>query len=343
MGITRCERPAGCPTLALMESTSDNSPAGARPDVSVVVATRDRAGRLAELLSSLRRQTLDPRRYEVVVVDDGSRDDTPLLLEREAAAGDLHLSFWSRAEPGGPAAARNEAWRSARAELVAFVDDDCVADPAWLERLLNAARDAPRSIVQGRVDPRADESRLDGPFSRTIRVQSLGPWFQTCNVAYPKSLLERLGGFDEAFRTGEDTDLAWRAIEDGAKAIYAPNAQVFHAVARLGPVGKLRVATLWTSSIRLFALHPQLRDNLTFGVFWKGSHYLLVRALLALVLPRSLWPVRRWLAYAYLVHLVRRGRIDGGGPLIAPYLVVHDVVELVAVARGAARYRTFVL
>ena len=66
-------------------------------------------------------------------------------------------------------------------------------------------------------------------------------------------------------------------------------------------------------------------------------------ALLAPVLPRSLWPVRRWLAYAYLVHLVRRSRAEGGGPLIAPYLALHDLVELAAVARGAARYRTFVL
>src|SRR5829696_1170403 len=203
------------------------------------------------------------------------------------------------------------------------------------------------AFVQGRTEPNPDELERRGPFSRTLRVTRLGPFYQTCNILYPRGLLEELGGFDApAYRGpgGEDTDLAWRAIERGCEPVYAPDALVFHAVADLGPVGKLRVAARWTETMSAFARHPRLRRvALHRRVFWKGSHYLLVRALLALLLPRRWHAVRRWLARPYLWHLGHRGRLEGGGLLAAPYFAVHDLVELTAVLRGAVRYRVLVL
>jgi GT2 family glycosyltransferase len=208
------------------------------PAVAVVVATRDRAARLAELLESLRGQTLARERFEVIVVDDGSRDGTAALL---ASADDVRVV--TRAVGAGPAAARNEGWRVARASLVAFTDDDCVATPGWLEALVGACLARPGAIVQGRTAPREDERDRLGPFSRSLWVDG-GPYYQTCNIAYPRELLERLGGFDaDAFPfVGEDTDLAWRAIESGASVAYEPSAVVHHAVAVLGPLGALRFA-----------------------------------------------------------------------------------------------------
>jgi hypothetical protein len=126
--------------------------------------------------------------------------------------------------------------------------------------------------------------------------------------------------------------------------VYAPEAVVNHAVAVLGPVGTLRFAFRWSDSIRLFARHSALRGpHLTKRVFWKGSHYLLVRALLTLLVPRRLWPLAVWLWLPYALHLAERGRVEGGGPLLAPWFVVHDLVEMAAVARGAVRYRVLVL
>jgi GT2 family glycosyltransferase len=309
-------------------------------DVSVVVATRDRASRLAELLASLRAQTLPRERFEVVVVDDGSRDGTAALL-----AGSDGLRVVTRRSGGGPAAARNEGWRVARAPLVAFTDDDCVAAPDWLSSLLDVASAAPGAVVQGRTAPRPDERDRLGPFSRSLWVEG-GPYYQTCNIAYPRDLLERLGGFDaDAFPfVGEDTDLAWRAIEAGAPVVYAPDAVVNHAVVVLGPVGALRFAFRWSDSIRLFARHPALRGpHLTKRVFWKGSHYLLARALLTLLLPRRLWPLAVWLWLPYALHVVERGRVEGGGVALAPWFALHDLVEMAAVARGAVRYRVLVV
>ena len=320
-----------------------SEPPAREPRVSVVVATRDRSERLAALLGSLRAQTLAPGDFEVVVVDDASRDSTAAVLAREAERGGLELRTLRRERSGGPGGARNDGWRAARAPLVAFTDDDCVVDPRWLEAGLAASAALPGAVVQGRTDPIPEETAGAGPFTRTVAAHGDGPYYQTCNVFYPRALLERLGGFDSELypRSGEDTDLAWRARAAGAPTAYAADARAFHAVNRLGPMGKLRVAARWGDSMRVYVRFPELRARVfTHGLFWKSSHYLLVRALLTLLLPRRLWVLRRMLAAKYMTHvLIDRGRLEGGGPLYAPWFVLHDAVELLAVARAAIRLR----
>jgi glycosyltransferase involved in cell wall biosynthesis len=316
------------------------------PRVSVVVATRNRADRLRDLLAGLRAQTLDSGEFEVVVVDDGSDDGTADYLAGEGAAAGLRLEPLSLERNRGRAAAREAGWRAAHAALIAFVDDDCVPDPRWLEAALDAHRTTPEAILQGRTEPIAAEVAATGPlrrpFTRTIRVESLDPGFQTCNIFYPRVVLERIGGFDtDAFglvHGGEDSDLAWRAIATGARAAFVEDALVSHAVNWQGPLGKLRFAAGW--ELKAYARHPGLRRaHFTHLVFWKHSHYLLVRALLAAALPRRLRFLAPWLVVPYLRDLIARGRVEGGGPLMAPYWILHDLVELVTVVRAAIRYR----
>jgi GT2 family glycosyltransferase len=316
-----------------------------RPEVSVVVATYNRAARLSRLLEALRAQTHPRERFEVVVVDDGSSDETGALLGREAERGELRLRVLERERNGGWAVAREEGWRAATGEIVAFTDDDCVPDPEWLAAGLRACEQQPGAIVQGRTEPIPEEHErlhpLVRPFTRTLSVPGPDPHFQTCNVFYSRSLLERAGGFDtEAFARvpGEDADLAWRALELGAGAAFAPEALVHHAILRLGPLGKLRYAAGW--DLRVYARHPGLRRAyFKRRLFWKGSHYLLVRALVARLLPRRMRLARAWLAGPYVIHLAERGRVEGGGLLCAPYFLVHDLIELAAAMRSTIRYR----
>lgn len=318
-----------------------------RPDVSIVVATHNRASRLAALLAALAAQSHPRERFELIVVDDGSADATAAVLERASTAGELELRVLSLPHSVGRAGARERGWRAAKAPLVAFTDDDCEPDPGWLAAGIAAAATHPGAIVQGRTEPIASEleavpaHRL--PFTRTIRVSELDPGFATCNVFYPRELLERVGGFDlERYgrvHGGEDSDLAWRAIAAGARAIFAPAALVRHAVADLGALGKLRLAAAW--QLRVYADHPGLRRaHFSGGFFWKRSHALLVRALLALVLPRRLRLLAPWLVAPYARYLLARGRLEGGGPLGAPYYALLDLVELVTVARTGIRHRT---
>ena len=105
----------------------------AAPEVSIVIAAYNAAGTLREVLDACRLQDL-PRRWETIVVDDGSTDGTRALAER---AGARVLSQANR----GPAAARNFGWRSAAAPIILFTDSDCVPRTDWA-RLLSAGIDA---------------------------------------------------------------------------------------------------------------------------------------------------------------------------------------------------------
>jgi glycosyltransferase involved in cell wall biosynthesis len=317
------------------------------PRVSVVVPTRDRPERLESLLAGLERQTLPAAAFEVIVVDDGSEaSSTQHVLAQAAARAPFELRTLRNDRPAGQARARNDGWRQARGGLVAFTDDDCVPAPDWLEAALAVASAEPELIVQGRTEPDPIEFGRRTAFSRTVSIEALGASFQTCNIFYPRALLERLDGFDDEFGqpvVGEDTDLAWRAFEQGVRAEFASDAVVFHAVHNLGPLGSLREARRWGGVARVFRRHPEARAALSRGVFWNGWHYCLIRSAVALALPRPLRPLRRALLTHHLLQLYGRAREGQTGPWAIPFLLLYDAVEFGAVARGGVRYRVFVL
>jgi glycosyltransferase involved in cell wall biosynthesis len=308
----------------------------------VVVATHNRASRLRSLLDALSTQTVPSDSFEVIVVDDASTDGTPAILSDAQAGGEGPLIRSLRAEANrGPAAARNLGWRSTEAPLILFTDDDCVPTPGWISAMLDAAASAPGAIVQGPVAPIPAEAHRRSPFTRTLEIDRLGPWYQTANIAYPRALLERHAGFAPDLRTGEDADMAWRAIEHGTDPVWAPRALVHHAVHELGFRGMLRLAWNWSDSVRAYRDHPGLRAAVFHKrVFWKGSHYLLVRALLGLAVRRRFPQLGGWLARPYFSSVVaRQWRLEHGHPWHAPALVVRDVVEIAAMGRGSLRYR----
>jgi GT2 family glycosyltransferase len=318
----------------------------ATPLVSVVVPTRDRATRLRRLLAALEAQTLDLTHFEVIVVDNGSLDGTPALLEEAVASSPLSLRTIARTRGEGPAAARNDGWRAAKASLVAFTDDDCEPAPGWLEESIDASSAAPDAAIQGATIPNPDELRQRmGPFAHTQSIERRGPYFQTCNMLYPRSVLESLGGFDERFTqpAGEDTDLAWRALEGGARIEFAPRALVFHAVEDLGPTGHLKIAARWPDLMYVFRTHPQLRAQVRWRrLFWKQTHFLLAGALIAAALGRR--TRLAWLlALPYARHLMERCREARCSPAYAGYFLLHDIVEMGAAARGSLRHRVLFL
>ncbi len=304
----------------------------------MVVATRNRPARLGRLLEALALQSLPRERLEVVVVCDGAGPATHRVI---AAADGLPLRTVTLRTPHGPGGARNAGWRAARAPQVAFTDDDCRPERGWLEALLAHAGE--RRFVQGRTLPDPEDAQAAGLLSRTVRVEQLGPQFETCNILYPREVLERLGGFDEGYGLipgGEDTDLAWRALASGCRAVLAPEAVVHHAVERLGGRGMLRNAARWSATTRIFRDHPATRAMLHRRVFWNVWHYLMWRSLLALTLPV---PLRLLIVGRHLDALRRRAAEQGAGVTAVPFLLVHDAVECWAIARGALRHRTLVL
>ena len=309
--------------------------------ISAVIATRDRAGRLEVLLNSLAVQ--DGTLAEVVVVDDGSADSTPELLER--GIDGLQLRALRHDPARGPAAARNAGWRAAHGRLVAFLDDDVVADPGWARAVLGAHRRDPTALVQGRTEPDPHELAAAGVFRRSREVTGPDPAYPACNIAYPRRLLERLGGFHEGFRrpSGEDTDLAWRARATGAPALYEDAARVRHAVYAGGLTGLIRDAGRWEDAALALKRNPALRSAYRHRIFWQESHELLLGAVAAVALARRTRGLSLALAAPYALHYAGHHLRAAGALAALPGYALVDAAEVLALLRGSLRYRTFVL
>jgi GT2 family glycosyltransferase len=297
-------------------------------------------------LNALEEQTLERSRWEVVVAHD-SRDETAAMIDQHplAAAGVL---LQRRLEPGTgtPARHRNLGWRATRAQVVAFTDDDCRPEPEWLEVLLAAARAHPGAIVQGatRPDP-FERDLLKATHARTQEITPPAIFAQTCNILYPRAVLERLGGFDEQVPTasGEDTDLAMRAREAGSAYVAEPAAVVNHAVESLSLRTMLRLSWRWRHLPLVTKRHPAIRDEYLLGRFWKPTHLTLPLALAGAGLARRS-PVAAALALPYLRETLGRHGVHPRGRLLAtaalPGRVAIDAVEIAALCWGSARYRT---
>jgi glycosyltransferase involved in cell wall biosynthesis len=315
------------------------------PLVTVGVSTYQRAQLLQRLIAALSAQTLPPERFELVVYDDASTDGTGQVLERARATAPFPIRVLRGDHNRGQAAGRNRAWSSARAPIVAFVDDDCQPTPGWLEAGLEAMAES-RRVVVGRTVPHPDEvQRLLRPFSRSLRVEGVR-FFETCNIFYRRRDLEAVGGFDESLRTGEDTELGLRVQDDGAEAVFAPDALVFHEVRTGSFRGAIREARRWVDLPRVVRLHPEVRRGLLYRRwFWKRTHPATALAAVAVGLSavdrRALVLLTPWLWV--------RLKLDPPCPgprrrLVAlPGALAVDLVEVAVMLRGSVRHRTLVL
>ncbi|MEA2255057.1 MAG: mycofactocin glycosyltransferase [Solirubrobacteraceae bacterium] len=232
-------------------------PRPAAGDVTVVVPVRDRAAQLDRCLAALEPGT------PVVVVDDGSRDGAAVA----AVAARHGTRVVRRDAAGGPAAARNAALRSIDTELVAFLDSDCVPDPAWLRALVGHFDDPLVAAVAPRVRPLSAPRRgavcgylaARSPLDMGPRAARVAPGLPVSYVPTAALVVRRdalAGGFDEGLRYGEDVDLVWRLHERGRRVRYDPRVVVAHDE----PVAVRRVlARRWrygTSAAPLAARHP---------------------------------------------------------------------------------------
>lgn len=200
---------------------------------SVVIPTRDRLPLLQRALASLESQTLPRGEFEVVVVNDASRDGTAALLAERSAAGSVI------AIPGrgvGPTAARNAALPRTRGRWLAFLDDDCCAPADWLARAHDALERSGADILGGRAVNRLD-SVLSSVYQEMVEHlyerHNNGPgppvFLTSNNLFVRRDRLQESGGFHPAFPHGaEDRELAARLAARGLRVIYEPELRVDH-------------------------------------------------------------------------------------------------------------------
>ncbi|MEY2565787.1 MAG: hypothetical protein QOE35_316 [Actinomycetota bacterium] len=319
------------------------------PIISVVIPSYNRVGRLAGLTDALAAQDIDAP-FEVLVIDNGSADDTPAELRRLEAVHPFLRSI--RVDPNrGPGPARNAGWRAARADRVAFTDDDCVAAPSWLRLLVDGLDRA--DVVQGRTMPDQANLRQIGPFGHTIQVERESGLYQTCNIAYRKDVLESLGGLDERFgHFGDDCDLGWRAREAGYRSTFVDDALVVHEVVPSDFLRYLRGVPRIEGTVRALSRHSGMRDHFVRGRFYTEAHppaLALAGAGVALLgRPRS---ALRWAAlltagtfYARAaMHVRPPPRRRRAWAWVLPLAACADMAEIAVLARASVRYRTLLL
>jgi glycosyltransferase involved in cell wall biosynthesis len=204
-----------------------------QPAVSVIVPARDAAATLQRTLDGLQRQQLDAA-FEVIVVDNGSLDDTAAIAEQHPIA----QRVIRRTRGEGAGAARNDGVGASRAPILAFIDSDCEPSPTWLAEGTKAIEGA--DIVAGAVTPPPDE--VPGRFDRTLWVTREHGLYETANLFVRREWFERLGGFQDwipeapgestaATRPfGEDVWFAWRARRMGARTVFGGRSIVYHAL-----------------------------------------------------------------------------------------------------------------
>ncbi len=273
---------------------------------SVIVPVYNGARTIERCLDALARQSLPPGAYEILVVDDGSTDETPLRVQAWIERHPHLRARLIRQANAGPAAARNHGARLAQAPVLLFTDADCAPLPHWAEAMLQAFQDPEVVGAKGTyltnqtgLVPRFVQAEYEDRYDR-MRGQERIDFVDTYSAAYRRDVFLENGGFDPTFTTAsvEDQELSFRLAEKGYRLVFVPEAQVSH----------LHDANLWEYARRkyyigfwkalLISWHPgrAVQDSHTPQVLkvqimlWAGILGLLPLAALSVV-----WPVLAWL------------------------------------------------
>ena len=247
------------------------------PKVSVVVASYNGAATLRACLQSLQR--LNYPNYEVILIDDGSKDNTQQI------AADFPWVINLRQENKGLSAARNAGIAVATGEIVAYTDSDCRADEDWLFYLV---RDLLRSDFVG-IGGHNFLPPDDSAVAAAVLVSPGGPshvlitdreaeHVPGCNMAFYKWMLDGVKGFDPIFRkAGDDVDVCWRIQESGGKLGFSHAGFVWHYRRSTVRAYLKQQSGYGQAEAVLAQKHPEYFNDLGGGI-WRGRIYSAGRA-----------------------------------------------------------------
>src|SRR3954451_4280016 len=250
---------------------------GGAPSVTVVVPTIGRAS-LDVLLDAL-AGAAGPRPAEIVLVDDRPTG-APLSPDRPG----LPPVRVVRTGGGGPAAARNLGWRTARTPWIAFLDDDVVPDPDWYDDLAADLAALPADVAgtQGRVRVPLPADRRPTDWERGTAGLATSSWI-TADLAYRRAALAAVGGFDERFPRAfrEDSDLALRVMETGG-TLTRGERRITHPVRPVDRWVSVRVQAGNADDVLMRRLHgPTWRERADAAVGRRPRHLAVTAAALA--------------------------------------------------------------
>jgi GT2 family glycosyltransferase len=249
--VASASAPPGVSSAPVAGGVAPGRARGEALRISVIVSTHNRAEQLQLCLNALmRQQDLAAQAYEVIVVDNASRDHTKQVVEDIRRQSDWVRYLYE--EKLGLSAARNAGAAQARGEILCFVDDDAIPSPNYLAEVLSSFKDHQATCVGGKIvaewpdgtappwfTPRYAHVVAQTSFGDTARRLVRNEFPFGANIAFRKEAFRALGGFDENLGKcggnniwGEEIDLCHRLQEKGFAFFYNPRALVWHVVGR---------------------------------------------------------------------------------------------------------------
>jgi glycosyltransferase involved in cell wall biosynthesis len=198
------------------------------PKVSVIVCSYNGGKTLDRCLESLK--SLEYPDYEVILVDDGSTDDTQRIAAKHPWVLNIHQ------QNSGLSVARNVGAKAATGEVIAYTDSDCMADPEWLNFMIGTLLSGNFAGVGGpNISPPAENwvqacvAGAPGGPNHVLLTDLVAEHIPGCNMAFYKWAFEKVGGFDPEYRkAGDDVDFCWRLQQEGQIIGFSPSAIVWH-------------------------------------------------------------------------------------------------------------------
>lgn len=226
--------------------------------VSIVIPAYNAATTISQTVEACLAQRYPAETLEVIVVDDGSTDETEKTLTS-------YPVVYLKQKNAGPAAARNQGWKKAQGEIVFFTDADCIPEPDWVSRIIAHYNDATIGAVGGSYGI-ANPGQLlaDCVYQEIIARHRRMPCspraLGSYNLSVRRDILVRVNGFDESYRmaSGEDNDLSYNIRKAGFQLVFEPQALVSHYhPSRLNSY--LR-SQFWHGfwRVRLYRAHPDM-------------------------------------------------------------------------------------
>lgn len=268
-------------------------------ELTVVIATYNRAAQLRRALERLAVQTASPGCFEVVVVDDGSSDGTQAMLSAYASPYQLRVE---RQSNSGPSAARNRGLAAARGEFCLFLDDDILVDPEIVAEHLRVQKDEDGVLGLGAL--RVSLTSRGGlahffadwwdEHYRRFDSGERVPDFWACysgNLSAPTAALRAIGGYDENLQRAEDVELGYRLDQSGLSMMYVKGGggeQVydkgFRDIVRDFDRAGIAAPAMWRK-------HPELLSFAPLGDFAQGTTKAVLARRVLLALRAPVWPL----------------------------------------------------
>ncbi|WP_187151783.1 glycosyltransferase [Methanosarcina siciliae] len=243
-------------------------------EVSIVIPTKNRVNSLKKTLESLFVQTYPANKYEIIVCDDNSSDNTEETVKELMRKTQHNLRYTkviSKIE--GPAKVRNAGINQSSGKIIGFTDDDCIVSKDWIEIAVECFKKHKEACgVYGTVTTVGDCKNKKFSISRRVDVSKDNGSYVTPNVFYKKQVLLDVGLFDTDMRYMQDIELGWRIRKKGP-IIFEQSLRVNHRILCASVktyLKRLKRTEYW---VLMYSKHPEhlKEDNLILGHLYNKS------------------------------------------------------------------------